>query len=411
MAVKYFQVKEELLNPKRLDELKEVIASRNMRVTDELSFMNAVCVLDYERKRLDGKEYKKAKKSLMEQIKQCLEYIPVEEQIDAQFASILLVDDGQRLLAFIYNTLMGNFTMPYNVREITHRFHHIRIKVSDEELMRATGITDKDRIKRSLCGMMDVFNIKYDYGDGHHVGMNLIVALQHTTDEGDLSVYEIGLDRAMMHLLPRYIKKLVNEEYIKPLPLVELLDHFGDDSSEERNEKLQQLIRHTERIIPTNPINTDELYEDVNFELAYWYFTDELAKPLDINGDGFVSELEFKEGCGLHPFTIAPDSTKITYRSNGACKGWETMTTATIVLKKGQMLDKPLMKTGNHRRVAFILPYKKNHMQCYINTWDGMHMQDVYISNMQVSSKYSATSFVRRIQNVSAEGLDDMIIW
>ena len=159
------------------------------------------------------------------------------------------------------------------------------------------------------------------------------------------------------------------------------------------------------------PVNTDELWNNLSFTMGYWYFIDELAKPLDIDGDGYVVELEFKEGCGLHPISIADDSTKITYRSNGACKGWETMTTATIVLKEGKMLDLPLTNTVNHKHVAFILPYKDGNTKCYINTWDGMRRPYVYITNTQIGSKYDATSFIRRIQNVSEDGFDNMIIW
>ena len=411
MAVKYFNVKEDLLNPKKIDELREVIASRNMRVNNELSFLNAVYALDYAKNSMDDKEFRKTKKAYMQQIKQCLDYIPVEEQIDGQFESILLSDEGQRLLAFIYNTLTGNYTLPYNPRQVSTRMHCIGITASDKELTQATGLTDEERIKRALFDLMDVLRISYEYGDGDHVSMNLITALEHTTDNNGMGVYEIGVDRAMIHLLPRYIKKLVKEEYIEPLPLVDLLDHFGHDSEEERRRKLQEVSFDIKPKEMKNPVCTDDLWDDLNIDMGYWYFTDELAKPLDVDDDGFLAELEFKEGCGLHPITIATDSTKITYRSNGACKGWETMTTATIVMKEGEMLDKPLTKTVNHKRLAFILPYKEGHMRCYINTWDGMRRPDVYITNTQICSKYDATTFIRRIQNVSEDGFDNMIIW
>lgn len=147
MAVKYFNVKEDLLNPKKIDELREVIASRNMRVTNEGSFVNAVCVLDYERGRLEGKEYKKAKKALMEQIKQCLDYIPIDEQVERCLLGEPLSDTQQRILAFIYNTMTGNYYDALSPRELHYANGGGEIVIRDRDLMPLLGVDDKKSLR------------------------------------------------------------------------------------------------------------------------------------------------------------------------------------------------------------------------------------------------------------------------
>lgn len=234
MAVKYFHVKEELLSPKRLDELKEVIASRNMRVTNEGSFVNAVCVLDYERRRLEGKEYKKEKKALMEQIKQCLDYIPVDEQVERCLLGEPLSDTQQRILAFIYNTMTGNYYDALSPRELHYANGGGEIVIRDRDLMPLLGVDDKKSLYVMLFSdRRSWFNIKVETNE-EDIGWNGFSSISlQDADDGDGKVVTIGFSKLLILLLPQYISRMVKPEYIDDITIEQVIEdmqnfrHYG----------------------------------------------------------------------------------------------------------------------------------------------------------------------------------------
>ena len=234
MAVKYFQVKEELLSPKRLHELKEVIASRNMRVTNEGAFVNAVCVLDYERGRLEGKEYKKAKKALMDQIKQCLDYIPVDEQVERCLLGEPLSDTQQRILAFIYNTMTGNYYDALSPRELHYANGGGEIVIRDRDLMPLLGVDDKKSLRDIFwSGGKSWFNIKVET-DEHDIGWNCFSSISlQDADDGDGQVVTIGFTKLLILLLPQNISRMVKPEYIDDITIEQAIEdmqnfrHYG----------------------------------------------------------------------------------------------------------------------------------------------------------------------------------------
>ena len=242
MAVKYFQVKEELLSPKRLDELKEVIASRNMRVTNEGAFMNAVCVLDYERGRLEGKEYKKAKKALMESIKQCLDYIPVDEQVERCLLGEPLSDTQQRILAFIYNTMTGNYYDALSPRELHYANGGGEIVIRDRDLMPLLGIDDKKSLHDMLFSdRRSWFNIHVDTNE-HDIGWNGFSSISlQDADDGDGQVVTIGFTKLLILLLPQYISRMVKPEYIDDITIEQAIEdmqnfrHYGSLQPAKKN--------------------------------------------------------------------------------------------------------------------------------------------------------------------------------
>lgn len=234
MAVKYFQVKEELLSPKRLDELKEVIASRNMRVTDELSFKNAILVFDYQKKGLEGKEYKKAKKSLMEQIKQCLDYIPVDEQVERCLLGEPLSDTQQRILAFIYNTMTGNYYDALSPRELHYANGGGEIVIRDRDLMPLLDVDDKKSLRDIFFSSgRSWFNINIET-DEHRIawGGFTSTSCQDAAD-GDGQVITIGFSKLLILLLPQYISRMVKPEYIDDITVEQVIEdmenfrHYG----------------------------------------------------------------------------------------------------------------------------------------------------------------------------------------
>ena len=234
MAVKYFHVKEELLSPKRLDELKEVIASRNMRVTNEGAFVNAVYVFDYEREGLEGKEYKKAKKALMEQIKQCLDYIPVDEQVERCLLGEPLSDTQQRILAFIYNTMTGNYYDALSPRELHYANGGGEIVIRDRDLMPLLGVDDKKSLRDIFWSDgKSWFNIEVETNE-HDIGWNGFSSITlQDADDGDGQVVTIGFTKLLILLLPQYISRMVKPEYIDDITIEQVIEdmqnfrHYG----------------------------------------------------------------------------------------------------------------------------------------------------------------------------------------
>lgn len=281
MAVKYFQVKEELLNPKRLDELKEVIASRNMRVTNEGAFMNAVCVLDYERGRLEGKEYKKAKKALMESIKQCLDYIPVDEQVERCLLGEPLSDTQQRFLAFIYNTMTGNYYDALSPRELHYANGGGEIVIRDRDLMPLLGVDDKKSLHDMLFSdRHSWFNIHVDTNEDY-IGWNGFSSISlQDADDGDGQVVTIGFAKLLILLLPQYISRMVKPEYIDDITIEQVIEDV-------------QNFRHYGSLQPAKKkVNNRPAYViTISNEFIEQFHPLAFAEPRDGNADEYCPEL------------------------------------------------------------------------------------------------------------------------
>jgi hypothetical protein len=281
MAVKYFQVKEELLSPKRLDELKEVIASRNMRVTNELSFMNAILVFDYEKKGLEGKEYKKAKKALMEQIKQCLDYIPVDEQVERCLLGEPLSDTQQRILAFIYNTMTGNYYDALSPRELHYANGGGEIVIRDRDLMPLLGVDDKKSLHVMLFSdRRSWFNIHVDT-DEDDIGWNGFSSISlQDADDGDGKVVTIGFTKLLILLLPQYISRMVKPEYIDDITIEQVIEDM-------------QNFRHYGSLQPAKKkVNNRPAYViTISNEFIERFYPLAFAEPRDGNADEYCPEI------------------------------------------------------------------------------------------------------------------------
>lgn len=281
MAVKYFQVKEELLSPKRLDELKEVIASRNMRVTNEGAFMNAVGVLDYERGRLEGKEYKKAKKVLMESIKQCLDYIHVDEQVERCLLGEPLSDTQQRILAFIYNTMTGNYYDALSPRELHYANGGGEIIIRDRDLMPLLGVDDKKSLHDMLFSdRRSWFNIHVDTNE-HDIGWNGFSSISlQDADDGDGQVVTIGFTKLLILLLPQYISRMVKPEYIDDITIEQAIEDM-------------QNFRHYGSLQPAKKkVNNRPAYViTISNEFIERFHPLAFAEPRDGNADEYCPEI------------------------------------------------------------------------------------------------------------------------
>lgn len=230
MAVKYFKVKEELLNPKNINELKEEIESRNMRITDYWKFLNALYSLELDKRDFSGDELKKKRKIHMDEIKESLDYLSVCDQIDYQLEEIKLSIDAKFMLAFIYNTFTGNYPIRNSTRQTIIQGGHLIVRVEEDELMEAACFNSVEKVKTALKEIMDALRISYET-DESHTSMNLVCGLERTRKD-DTLLWEIDLDRAAMHVLPMNIENLTNYKLIKELPLEDLLDHFEKPHTE-----------------------------------------------------------------------------------------------------------------------------------------------------------------------------------
>ncbi len=142
-----------------------------------------------------------------------------DKQISKQIENIKLSDDVQKLLALVYNSIMGNFDHSESRRIVKMRPDSYKVIIPKKEFLKVIGENAFGEIDVLYFSLFHALNFTYGEptGEENCGSFNIISGIS-------LSEKQVTIDVVnwFVPLMQRYIGKLVKPEYIEFLPLSEV---------------------------------------------------------------------------------------------------------------------------------------------------------------------------------------------
>jgi len=192
-----------------------------------------------------------------------------------------LSDTQQRILAFIYNTMTGNYYDALSPRELHYANSGGEIVIRDRDLMPLLGVDDKKSLHDIFwSGGKSWFNIKVETNE-HYIGWGGFSSItSQDADDGDGQVITIGFTKLLILLLPQYISRMVKPEYIDDITIEQVIEDM-------------QNFRHYGSLQPAKKkVNNRPAYViTISNEFIERFYPLAFAEPRDGNADEYCPEI------------------------------------------------------------------------------------------------------------------------
>ena len=142
-----------------------------------------------------------------------------DKQIAKQIGNIQLSDSEQKLLALVYNSIVGNYDPSKSHRIVRMLVYSYEVHIQTKEFKKEIGIKSATEIDELYLSLDKKMRFTCGRPTGKEDFQSFIILSGYSFSSNHMEFY---VTERFIPMMQRYIKELVKPEYIEFLPLSEV---------------------------------------------------------------------------------------------------------------------------------------------------------------------------------------------